>query len=141
MAPCRSAFRLHPLNPALHACWLAAGLAVRVPLINSSITDCVFEVKRGTSAEEVNALLKEASQTYLKGILGFEERPLVSTDYINDTRSGIVDALSTQVSAGLALSTFTARRHHPLAERGSWCPSLPVAWGGPQRALPSCPAS
>jgi glyceraldehyde 3-phosphate dehydrogenase len=73
------------------------GLAIRVPLINSSITDCVFEVEKPTTAEEVNALLKEASQTYLKGILGYEERPLVSTDYINDNRSGIVDALSTQV--------------------------------------------
>ncbi|GAB4819698.1 hypothetical protein N2152v2_006744 [Parachlorella kessleri] len=66
------------------------GLAVRVPLLNASITDCVFEVKRKTTAEEVNALLKEASDTYLKGILGYEERPLVSTDYINDPRSSIV---------------------------------------------------
>lgn len=73
------------------------GLAVRVPLLNASITDCVFEVKRKTTAEEVNALLKEASDTYLKGILGYEERPLVSTDYINDPRSSIVDALSTMV--------------------------------------------
>eukprot|EP00879_Flechtneria_rotunda_P016459 GHRR01017223.1.p1 GENE.GHRR01017223.1~~GHRR01017223.1.p1 ORF type:complete len:145 (+),score=36.60 GHRR01017223.1:773-1207(+) len=73
------------------------GLAVRVPLTNSSITDCVFEVKKPTTAEEVNALLKEASETYLKGILGFEERPLVSTDFVNDARSGIVDAACTQV--------------------------------------------
>jgi hypothetical protein len=74
------------------------GLAVRVPLTNSSITDCVFEVKRSTTAEEVNALLKEAADTYLKGILGFEEQPLVSTDYVNDARSSIVDAACTQVS-------------------------------------------
>jgi len=73
------------------------GLAVRVPLTNSSITDCVFEVKKETTAEEVNALMKEAAATYLSGILGYEERPLVSTDYVNDTRSGIVDAACTQV--------------------------------------------
>ena len=73
------------------------GLAVRVPLTNASITDCVFEVEKGTTVEEVNGLLKEASVGALKGILGYEPLPLVSTDYINDTRSGIVDALSTQV--------------------------------------------
>ena len=73
------------------------GLAVRVPLLNASLTDCVFEVKRKTSKEEVNALLKEASETYLKGILGFEERPLVSVDYKDDIRSSIVDGLSTMV--------------------------------------------
>lgn len=73
------------------------GLAVRVPLTNASITDCVFDVKRETTAEEVNSLLKEASETYLKGILGFETLPLVSTDYVNDARSSIVDAACTQV--------------------------------------------
>lgn len=73
------------------------GLAIRVPLTNSSITDCVFEVEKETTAEEVNALLKEAAEGELKGILGYETKPLVSTDYINDPRSGIVDALSTQV--------------------------------------------
>ncbi|KAK9797033.1 hypothetical protein WJX73_001408 [Symbiochloris irregularis] len=73
------------------------GLAVRVPLINSSITDCVFEVKQHTNAEHVNSLLQEAADTYLGGILGYEMQPLVSTDYINDRRSSIVDALSTQV--------------------------------------------
>jgi len=73
------------------------GMAVRVPLLNGSITDCVFEVARETTAEEVNALMKEASQGWLKGVLGYEEQPLVSTDYINDERSGIVDALSTMV--------------------------------------------
>jgi glyceraldehyde 3-phosphate dehydrogenase len=73
------------------------GLAIRVPLTNASITDCVFEVKRATTAEEVNALLKAAAGGELAGILGFEERPLVSTDYVNDPRSGIVDAMSTQV--------------------------------------------
>ncbi|MGI9277013.1 MAG: ArsJ-associated glyceraldehyde-3-phosphate dehydrogenase [Endozoicomonas sp.] len=73
------------------------GHAVRVPLANASITDMVFDVKRDTSAEEVNALLKEASENELKGIMGFEERPLVSIDYKGDERSTIVDALSTMV--------------------------------------------
>lgn len=73
------------------------GHAVRVPLANASLTDCVFEVSRATSAEEVNALLKTASENELKDILGFEERPLVSTDYKTDPRSSIVDALSTMV--------------------------------------------
>jgi len=74
------------------------GVAVRVPLLNASLTDCVFEVARNTSIEEVNNLLNEASQTQpLKDILGYEERPLVSIDYINDPRSGIVDAASTMV--------------------------------------------
>ena len=74
------------------------GLAVRVPLLNASLTDCVFEVKRTVTKEEVNAALKAASESGpLKGILGYETKPLVSTDYTNDTRSAIVDALSTQV--------------------------------------------
>lgn len=73
------------------------GHAVRVPLANASITDCVFEVERATTAEEVNRYLKEASDTYLEGVLGYEERPLVSIDYKTDPRSGIIDALSTMV--------------------------------------------
>ncbi len=74
------------------------GLAVRVPLLNASLTDCVFEVNRPTTVAEVNQLLKQASeQEPLKGILGYEERPLVSIDYLNDPRSSIVDALSTMV--------------------------------------------
>ncbi|MEZ5537414.1 MAG: ArsJ-associated glyceraldehyde-3-phosphate dehydrogenase [Thiolinea sp.] len=73
------------------------GHAIRVPLTNASITDCVFEVKRKTTAEEVNQLLKQAAENELKGILGYEERPLVSIDYRTDPRSGIVDALSTMV--------------------------------------------
>lgn len=74
------------------------GHAVRVPLANASITDCVFEVERATTVEEVNALLKAASENELKDILGYEERPLVSTDYCGDPRSSIVDALSTMVT-------------------------------------------
>jgi glyceraldehyde 3-phosphate dehydrogenase len=73
------------------------GHAVRVPLANASLTDCVFEVERETSVEEVNQLLKSASENELKNILGYEERPLVSNDYCGDPRSSIVDALSTMV--------------------------------------------
>ena len=73
------------------------GLAVRVPLLNASLTDCVFEVERPTTAEEVNSLFKDASETYLKDILGYEERPLVSVDYTDDIRSSIIDAPSTMV--------------------------------------------
>ncbi|WP_448524464.1 ArsJ-associated glyceraldehyde-3-phosphate dehydrogenase [Parathermosynechococcus lividus] len=73
------------------------GLAVRVPLLNASLTDCVFEVSRATTAAEVNAYLKAAAAGDLKGILGYEERPLVSIDYCNDPRSSIIDAPSTLV--------------------------------------------
>ena len=76
------------------------GVAVRVPLLNASLTDCVFEVSRQTNVEEVNGFLKEASETYLKGILGYEERPLVSVDFKDDIRSSIVDAPSTMVNDG-----------------------------------------
>ena len=73
------------------------GLAVRVPLLTGSLTDCVFEAGRATSVEEVNALLRTAADGPLHGILGYETRPLVSTDFRTDPRSGIVDALSTNV--------------------------------------------
>lgn len=73
------------------------GHAVRVPLLNSSLTDCVFELKRNTTESEVNELFKIASQTYLKGILGYEEAPLVSADFVNDERSAVIDANSTMV--------------------------------------------
>lgn len=76
------------------------GLAVRVPLLNASLTDCVFEVARPTTAEEVNALFHDAAAGPLAGILGFEARPLVSADYLNDRRSSIVDGLSTMVVDG-----------------------------------------
>lgn len=74
------------------------GHAVRVPLANASLTDCVFEVERATSVEEVNALLKSAAENALNGILGYEEKPLVSSDYRGDPRSSIIDALSTMVT-------------------------------------------
>ena len=73
------------------------GHAVRVPLLNGSITDFVFEAKRPTDANEINQLFEAASQTNLSGVLGYETRPLVSADYTNDPRSGIVDAPSTMV--------------------------------------------
>ncbi len=76
------------------------GLAVRVPMLNASLTDCVFEVARPTDVEEVNGLLQAAASGPLAGILGYEERPLVSVDYRDDPRSGIVDALSTMVIEG-----------------------------------------
>ncbi len=74
------------------------GLAVRVPLLNASLTDAVFEVARPTTIDEVNALMKAAADGPLAGILGYEERPLVSVDYKDDARSGILDALSTMVT-------------------------------------------
>ena len=73
------------------------GHAVRVPLATGSLTDCVFEVERNTTVEEVNSLLKTASETYLKDILGYETRPLVSSDFCGNPLSSIVDALSTMV--------------------------------------------
>jgi glyceraldehyde 3-phosphate dehydrogenase len=82
------------------------GHAVRVPLLNASLTDCVFEVERATSVEEVNGLLEEAAAGPLAGILGFETRPLVSADYTNDPRSGIVDGLSTMVINGTQVKLY-----------------------------------
>jgi glyceraldehyde 3-phosphate dehydrogenase len=82
------------------------GHAVRVPLANASLTDCVFEVERATTAEEVNALLKAAADNELHGILGYEERPLVSIDYRTDPRSSIVDALSTLVVNGTHVKIY-----------------------------------
>ena len=73
------------------------GIAVRVPLLNASLTDCVFEVKRATSVKEVNGLLQAAAEGPLKGILAYEERPLVSVDFKGDPHSAIVDAPSTMV--------------------------------------------
>ncbi len=82
------------------------GHAVRVPLLNASLTDCVFEVDRPTTVEEVNALLRAAAEGPLAGILGYEERPLVSADYTNDTRSGVIDAPSTMVVNGTQVKVY-----------------------------------
>ena len=82
------------------------GHAIRVPLTNASITDCVFEVERATTVEEVNKLLKQAAQGELKNIMGYEERPLVSIDYKTDPRSSIIDALSTMVVNGTQVKLY-----------------------------------
>lgn len=76
------------------------GVAVRVPLLNASLTDCVFEVHRPTTVDEVNSLLAQAANGPLAGILGYETKPLVSADYVNDPRSSIVDGPSTMVVNG-----------------------------------------
>lgn len=82
------------------------GHAVRIPLANASLTDCVFEVKRPTTVDEVNQLLKSAADNALKGIMGYEERPLVSIDYKTDPRSSIIDALSTMVVNGTHVKIY-----------------------------------
>ena len=82
------------------------GHAVRVPLLNASLTDCVFELERGTTAQEVNALFRAAAEGPLKGILGYEDRPLVSSDYTNDPRSSIIDGPSTMVINGTQLKLY-----------------------------------
>lgn len=82
------------------------GHAVRVPLTNASLTDCVFEVERATTVEEVNGLLQAAAEGELKGILGYETRPLVSIDFQTDPRSSIVDALSTLVINGTQVKIY-----------------------------------
>lgn len=82
------------------------GHAVRVPLLNASLTDAVFTMARDITVEEVNGLLREAADGELRGILGFEDRPLVSADYTNDTRSGIVDGPSTMVIDGRMVKVY-----------------------------------
>jgi len=82
------------------------GHAVRVPLTNASLTDCVFEVERATTVEEVNALLQRAAEGELAGILGYEARPLVSIDYRTDPRSSIIDALSAMVINGTQVKLY-----------------------------------
>jgi glyceraldehyde 3-phosphate dehydrogenase len=83
-----------------------SGLAVRVPLLNASLTDCVFEVARPTTAQEVNGLFKTAAAGPLAGILGHEERPLVSVDFKDDPRSAVIDALSTMVVDGTCVKVL-----------------------------------
>ena len=82
------------------------GHAVRVPVLNASLTDCVFELERDTTPEEVNALFAKAAAGPLAGILGYETRPLVSSDYTTDTRSSIVDAASTMVTDNRMLKVY-----------------------------------
>jgi glyceraldehyde 3-phosphate dehydrogenase len=82
------------------------GHAVRAPVLNASLTDCVFELKRPVTEEEVNGLFANAAKDGLAGILGFESRPLVSADYCNDSRSSIVDGPSTMVTDGTLLKVY-----------------------------------
>jgi glyceraldehyde 3-phosphate dehydrogenase len=82
------------------------GHAVRAPVLNASLTDCVFELSRETSVEEVNHLFAQAAKGPLAGILGFETRPLVSADYARDTRSAVVDAPSTMVTDKTMLKVY-----------------------------------
>ncbi|NMP03873.1 ArsJ-associated glyceraldehyde-3-phosphate dehydrogenase [Pseudoalteromonas arctica] len=82
------------------------GHAVRVPLTNASITDCVFELERGVTQDEVNTWFKNAANNELKDILGYEERPLVSIDYKTDPRSCTIDALSTMVINNTQLKLY-----------------------------------
>lgn len=82
------------------------GHAVRVPVLNASLTDCVFELQRATTVDEVNTLFGLAGAGPLAGILGLEDRPLVSADYNNDSRSSIVDGPSTMVTDGTLLKVY-----------------------------------
>ena len=82
------------------------GHAVRAPVLNASLTDCVFELKRPTTESEMNELFAAAATAPLAGILGYETRPLVSADYCNDTRSSIIDAPSTMVTDGTLLKVY-----------------------------------
>ncbi len=82
------------------------GHAVRVPLLNASLTDCVFEVARDTDVDEVNALFRSAAEGGLAGILGYEERPLVSVDFVDDPRSAVIDGPSTMVIDGRMVKVY-----------------------------------
>jgi glyceraldehyde 3-phosphate dehydrogenase len=82
------------------------GHAVRAPVLNASLTDCVFELNRPTTETEVNELFAAAARDSLAGILGYETRPLVSADFNNDSRSSIVDGPSTMVTDGTLLKVY-----------------------------------
>ena len=83
------------------------GLAIRVPLLNASITDCVFEVEKATTADAVNEMFRTAAASgQLKGILGYESKGLVSCDYLNDERSSIIDAECTTVVDGTCVKIY-----------------------------------
>lgn len=82
------------------------GQAVHVPLLNASLTDCVFEVARPTTVAEVNGLLRAAAEGPLKGILAYETRPLVSIDFVTDPHSAIVDSLCTMVTDGTQVKIY-----------------------------------
>jgi glyceraldehyde 3-phosphate dehydrogenase len=73
------------------------GMALRVPVSNGSIVDVVLTLKKAVTKEEVNQILKDSSNTDLKGIMAYTEEPLVSSDIIGESHSSIVDGLSTMV--------------------------------------------
>jgi glyceraldehyde 3-phosphate dehydrogenase len=100
----RSATAITAIYPELRG--KLNGHAVRAPVLNASLTDCVFELKRSTTEAEVNELFAAATRGLLAGILGYETRPLVLADYCNDTRSSIVDAPSTMVTDGSLLKVY-----------------------------------
>ena len=83
------------------------GIAVRVPLLNASLTDSVFEVSRDVTVDEINDLMRTAAAGELTGILGYEDRPLVSADYVNETRSGVVDGQATMVTENRMVKIMT----------------------------------
>ena len=99
-----SAKAITKIFPELHG--RLNGHAVRVPLLNASLTDFVFEAQRETTVEEVNKLFKVAADGELNGVLGYEERPLVSVDYVNNPHSSIIDALSTMVINGTQVKIY-----------------------------------
>lgn len=82
------------------------GIAVRVPITNASLTDCVFELENSHTVDEVNDAFRQAANGHLQGVLGVEDRPLVSVDYVNDTRSSIIDAPSTMIINGTQLKVL-----------------------------------
>jgi glyceraldehyde 3-phosphate dehydrogenase len=77
------------------------GMAVRVPVPDGSLVDVTIVTKTETTVEAVNAAMKEAAETYLKGILAYSEEPLVSTDIIGDPASSVFDSGVTMVSGNL----------------------------------------
>ena len=81
-------------------------MAIRVPMQNSSLVDCVFEIEQAASRNSVNQAFRKAAEGDLSAIFGYEERPLVSVDYLHDPRSSIIDALSTSVVNGTQLKVL-----------------------------------
>ncbi|MCC6435622.1 MAG: ArsJ-associated glyceraldehyde-3-phosphate dehydrogenase [Acidimicrobiales bacterium] len=117
------------------------GIAVRVPLLNASLTDCVFTMRHEVTVEQINGLLRDAAEGPLAGILGFETRPLVSADYTNDTRSGIVDGPSTMVIDGRMVKVLVWYDNeygyvHRMVELAAKVAAGPMAAGGAAEAAP-----
>lgn len=91
-----SAFAIEKIFPELKD--RLSSIAIRVPVLNASLIDCVFEVEKKTSPQSVNAQLYAESESNLKGVLGYEARPLVSSDFLGSSYSSIIDAGSTTVT-------------------------------------------